>query len=88
MHFKSVCLFGPGGPWIAMRYLAHSLGARGKASWPGAYRQRKWDGLPSEFAVHALRSPTLGQRQGGSGEGGDLDDRRAYAAGPASGKWK
>src|SRR5437867_12410719 len=37
--------------------------------------------------VHAPRRPTLGQRQGGSGEGDDMDDRRADSAGPASGQW-
>jgi len=36
---------------------------------------------PPELAVHALRSPTLGQRQGGSGEGDDPDYRRVHAAG-------
>ena len=42
--------------------------------------------LSSELTVHALRRPTLGQRQGGSGQGNDLDDRRADATGPASGE--
>jgi len=42
----------------------------------------------SKLRVQALRSPTLGQCQGGPGKGDDLDDRRADAPGPASGKWK
>ena len=40
---------------------------------------------PAELTVHALRRPTLGQRQGGLGERDDLNDRRADATGPASG---
>jgi len=40
-------------------------------------------GLPSELGVHALRSPALRQRQGGSGERNDLDYRRADTTGPA-----
>ena len=38
----------------------------------------------SELRVHALRSPVLGQRQGGPGKGDDLDDSRADTTEPAS----
>jgi hypothetical protein len=40
----------------------------------------------SKLRVQALRSPTLGQCQGGPGKGDDLDDRLADAPGPASGQ--
>lgn len=43
-------------------------------------------GLLSEFGIHALRSPTSSQRQGGSGEGDYVDDRRADAPRPAQGQ--
>jgi hypothetical protein len=39
----------------------------------------------SKLRVHALRRPALGQCQGSSRKGDDLDDRRPDAAGPASG---
>jgi hypothetical protein len=45
-------------------------------------------GLPAELTVQTFRSPTLGQRQGGSGERDDLDYCRADATGPASGQGK
>jgi hypothetical protein len=45
-------------------------------------------GPPSELTVQTLRGPTLGQRQGGSGERDDLDYCRADATGPASGQWE
>src|SRR2546422_10287311 len=45
-------------------------------------------GSPTEFTVHALRSPALSQRQGGSGERDNLDYRGADAAWPASGQGK
>jgi len=44
--------------------------------------------LLSKLRAHALRSPAMGQRQGGPSEGDDLDDGRADPPGPASGERK
>src|SRR5258706_8359847 len=42
--------------------------------------------LLSQLGVHALCSPALGQCQGGSGKGDDLDDRRTDATRPSAGQ--